>query len=152
MSFGFSVGDFAGTLQLAWHLYRNCYQVARDAPQAFKSLKQELGNTHNSIKILQEEVANPKSILNSAGKDRVDMVNRVMGQVQETLDALEKHWKKYEKLGMVDRSRLKKFWDGIKWSTEASDLDLLRNKVSAQYFISYTVTTPGTAPPIRNTS
>lgn len=129
MSFGFSVGDFAGSAQLAWHLYKNCYQVARDAPQAFKLLKQELGTTHSSIKLLEEEYNNPQSILRKAGGERIEMLKRLIGQVEETLKALEKHSKKYEKLGDGGRHKLKKFWDGVKWSFEASELDILRNKV-----------------------
>lgn len=132
MSFGFSVGDFAGTLQLAWTLYTKCYKIAKGAPKDFKCLRDEINTLHSSIKLLQHDVLDKESVLVRAGADRVEMVKRVMRQVDVTLKELEKHSKKYESLGKEHSSSIKKWWTSVRWSAEASELDALRNKVSAR--------------------
>ncbi|KAH0607884.1 uncharacterized protein H6S33_001936 [Morchella sextelata] len=129
MSFGFSVGDFAGTLQLAWTLYTKCYKIAKGAPKDFKCLIEEINMLHSSIKLLQDEATDKESILVRAGADRVDMVKRVVGQVDVTLRELEKHSKKYDSLGKEHSSSIRKWWTGVRWSAEASELDALRNKL-----------------------
>lgn len=129
MSFGFGVGDFAGVLQLSWTLYRYCYKVARDAPEEFKLLLGEITMLSQSIQLLKEEAANPKSTMVRAGEDRVRMVKEMMVRVEVTLKELQKFAVKYDKLGDVDLSRRKKIWAKFKWSVDANDLDSLRNKV-----------------------
>lgn len=129
MSFGFGVGDFAGAAQLAWNLYRYCYKVARDAPEEFKHLLGEITILSQSIRLLEEEAANPNSTMVRAGEDRVRMVKEMMVRVEVTLAELKKHAEKYEKLGDGSLPRRKKIWAKFKWATDASDLDSLRNKV-----------------------
>ncbi|RPB09784.1 hypothetical protein P167DRAFT_547736 [Morchella conica CCBAS932] len=129
MSFGFSVGDFAGTLQLAWTLYTKCYKIAKGAPKDFKCLRDEINTLHSSIKLLQHDALDKESVLVRAGADRVEMVKRVMRQVDVTLKELEKHSKKYESLGKEHSSSIKKWWTSVRWSAEASELDALRNKL-----------------------
>jgi hypothetical protein len=128
MSFGFSVGDFFGTAQLAYNLYKYCYKVARDAPPEFKLLVAELGTMRMSIDLLVEESENPESTLMRGGENRVRMLKELLGRVNGTLKELQKHADKYGKLG-DSRSSLKKAWAQFKWSVDASDLDSLRNKV-----------------------
>jgi hypothetical protein len=130
MSFGFSIGDFIAVGELAWKLHRQCYLVARNAPQEFQILTKELGTLHTTIQILREEVADPASVLVKSGDDRIRMVNEMIDRVKDTLMAMEKFAAKYEKLLDKDRSVWKQRWDKFKWSTEASELDGLRNKVA----------------------
>ena len=99
MSFGFSIGDIIAVGELAWKLYRDCYQIARGAPQEFQILERELATLCNSLKILREEIDNPDSILSQAGNDRIRMVNTIVDDVDVTLKRLEKVAKKYEVLG-----------------------------------------------------
>lgn len=129
MSFGFGVGDFAGALQLSWTLYRYCYKVARDAPADFKLLLGEITMLSQSIQLLQEEADNPQSTMVRAGEDRVRMVKEMLVRVEVTLKELQKVAAKYDKLGDTELSKRKKIWAKFKWSTDASDLDALRNKV-----------------------
>ncbi|KAK4691776.1 hypothetical protein P7C71_g5297, partial [Lecanoromycetidae sp. Uapishka_2] len=96
MSFGFSIGDFIAVGDLAWKLYRDCYKVARGAPQEFHMLEREVSTLSHSLKILLEEVNDPDSILVKAGEDRVRMVNEMVAGIGETLKRLEKVAKKYE--------------------------------------------------------
>lgn len=50
-----------------------------------------------------------------------------------TLQELQKHAKKYEKLGDNSRAKRKQIWDKFKWSVDATNLDSLRNKVFPSY-------------------
>ena len=127
MSFGFAVGDFIAVGQLAFTLYRDCFMVAKGAPQEFQALKGELSNLHNTLKILEEEVKNPKSILIEAGEDRVRMVTEMVSGINVTLKQLEKVATKYGILG--DGSKGRKTWVKFKWSVDFSSVDSLRNKV-----------------------
>lgn len=127
MSSGFGVGDFLGATELAWNLYKYCYKVARDAPEDFKLLLGEITMLTQSIRLLEEEAANPKSTMRRAGDDRVRMVKEMMVRVKITLGELKKHAEKYDKLGDLHKRR--NIWAKFKWSTDASDLDSLRNKV-----------------------
>lgn len=127
MSFGFSIGDIKAVSTLAWDLYKKCYIVARGAPQEFQLLVGEISGLSNSLKVLQEELADPKSTLIRAGEDRVRMVNEMMSRVHTTLKDLEKVAKKYEALGTGSKS--KHMWMKFKWSVEFSSIDSLRSKV-----------------------
>lgn len=137
MSFGFGVGDFLATIELALKIYEKFYKVARGAPKDFHCLIQEIGTLHHSLDLLRKEANNKESILVRAGDERMKMADNVVRQVDVTLQELEKHSKKYENLSKVHSSSIKKWWTGVKWSTEASDLDALRNKVSTQVFLRY---------------
>ncbi|KAI9772340.1 MAG: hypothetical protein M1840_001089 [Geoglossum simile] len=127
MSYGFAVGDFVATGQLAWALYRDCYTVARGAPQEFQLLLGEITALSGSLKILQEEVDNPDSILRRSGEDRVRMVNEMVSRVNVTLRELQKVATKYTILG--NGSKGKRIWQKLKWSVEFSSIDSLRNKL-----------------------
>lgn len=129
MSFGFGVGDFLAVTELAWNLYRYCYVVSRGAPQEFQLLLQEITNLSQSIQLLQDEAKDPNSTLVRAGEDRIRMVQEMMSRVEDTLRELQKHAKKYEKLGDNSRAKRKQLWDKFRWSVDASNLDSLRNKV-----------------------
>ncbi|KAF8544109.1 hypothetical protein BDD12DRAFT_801467 [Trichophaea hybrida] len=78
MSFDFSVGDFIAVGTLAWDLHRQCYLVARDAPEEF-----------NAIQILEEEVKDPNSTLMSAGEEMVYM------KYDKLLGKKRPNWKRY---------------------------------------------------------
>ena len=129
MSFGFSVGDFLAVSQLAFTLYRQCYLVARDAPQEFQALVTELTTLSTSLRLLQDEVADENSVLVQSGEDRLRMMKEMIGRVEGTLKQLEKIAGKYAKLLDPRRSKTRKVWDRVKWSTELADIDGLRNKV-----------------------
>ena len=108
-------------------LYRDCYKIARGAPQEFQLLIGEISTLSNSLNILQEEVKDPTSTLVQAGEDRVRMVNEMVARVGETLKLLEKVAKKYEILGSGSKRR--QIWAKFKWSVDFSKIDTLRNKV-----------------------
>lgn len=107
--------------------------VARGAPQEFQLLLGEVSTLRNSLTILQDEVKNPDSTLVRAGENRMRMVNGMIAGITDTLKRLEKLAGKYEILG--SNSRRKQLWAKLKWSTEFSGIDALRNKVSAACYI-----------------
>jgi hypothetical protein len=127
MSFGFGIGDILAVGKLAWTLYRECYSVARGAPQEFQVLTGEIATLSNSLKILQEEVEDPNSLLVLAGEDRVKMVNEMVARIHVTLKELQQVAKRY---GILQTgSRGKKVWARIKWSVDFRGIEGLRNKV-----------------------
>ena len=129
MSFGISVGDFLAASQLTLTLYRQCYLVARDAPQEFQSLVAELATLSTTLRLLQDEVMDENSILVKSGEDRLRMMKEIISRVEGTLKQLEKIAGKYAKLLDPGRSKARKVWDRVKWSAEMADIDGLRNKV-----------------------
>jgi hypothetical protein len=106
--------------------------VARDAPQEFQLLLGEVSTLSHSLTILQEEVKNPTSTLVLAGEDRVRMVNEMVARISETLKRLQKVASKYEVL--ESSSKRKRIWAKLKWSSELTSIDALRNKVGALSF------------------
>ncbi|KAG6997470.1 hypothetical protein G7Y79_00040g076350 [Physcia stellaris] len=131
MSFGFGVSDFIAVGELAFKLYKDCYQVARGAPQDFKLLVNELSSLSNSIKIVREAVQDPGSILIQAGEERIRSVNGLEIGINDTLTRLEKIIKKYGALSSA--STRKTFWAKFKWSMESRNIDGLRAKVKLVY-------------------
>jgi len=93
MSFGFSVGDFIAVGTLAWNLPRQCYLVARGAPEEFKQLVKELNTLSSAIQVLEEEVKDENSILMSAGEERICMVKEMICRIEETL----KNWRYFRR-------------------------------------------------------
>lgn len=95
MSFGFAIGNFLAVGELAWKLYQNVYKVARKAPMELRSLETELGQLHQSIRMLTQEAEDGESILRRAGHERIQMVHNLIAQTDETLKclqcALQKH-------------------------------------------------------------
>ena len=128
MSFGFSAGDFLEVAQLAWRLYRDCYKVARGAPQEFQLLVAEMSTLSNSLTILQKEVKDPESTIVQAGEDRVRLVGGVVENISTTLGKLEKYAKKYEIMGSGSKARQK--WTQIKWSFDWKSIEGLRSKLN----------------------
>jgi len=108
------LSDFIAVGNLAWTLYRQCYLVARGAPQEFQHLLSEIAMLSESIQNLQQETSNPQSTLVRAGEDRVALVSQVMSRVEETLKELQKCANRYEKLGDASQPKAKQMWRRIK--------------------------------------
>lgn len=109
-------------------LYRDCYLVARGAPQDFKLLVIELSSLSSSINIVRQAVQDPGSALIQAGEERIRSVNGLEIGINDTLTRLEKIIKKYGALSSA--STRKTFWAKFKWSMESRNIDGLRAKVS----------------------
>jgi hypothetical protein len=129
MSSGFDSGDFIAVGKLAWDLYHDCFLVAQSAPQEFQLLVDELKSLHVTMKLLEDEFRDPDSVLVHAGEDRVRTIKQLLEQVQQTLANLESSLRKHRNLGDPSRSGKRMGWDKIRWSVDAKDVDVLRNKV-----------------------
>ena len=106
MSFGFAIGDVIQVATLAWNLYRDCYKVAREAPQDFQLLVSEMSTMSNSLVMLREEIKDPDSTLSQSGEERVQLVNDMVHNIFQTLLSLEKYATKYEISGSKPSSKL----------------------------------------------
>lgn len=129
-----AVGDFIAVGNLAFNIYRQCYLVAKGAPQEFQLLLSELTTLSTSIRLLQEECQNPESVLVRSGEDRIRMVKELLKRVENTLLDLQVFERKYAKLMDPSRPRTKQIWDKLKWSYDAADIDSLKNKVCMNVF------------------
>ena len=91
MSFGFGVGDFIATAQLARKLYRDVYLVAAGAPGELQRLQNEIGNLALSIDLLVEELKQPQSTLASylVEQNRQRMLDKLLKESNATLKELE---------------------------------------------------------------
>jgi cell division septal protein FtsQ len=132
MSFGISVGDFIAVGQLAWRLYQDCYRIARGAPHEFRLLVDELKTLYTTMKLFEDELKDPNSVLVKAGEERLQMVKDLLEKVKQVLKGLDDSFNKHRKLGDVTRKGLKVMWDQFQWARYAKDVDGLRNKVGAQ--------------------
>ena len=132
MSFGLAVGDVIQVGTLAWKLYRDCYKVARDAPQEFQLLVAEMSTMSNSLGMLQEEIKDPESTLLQAGEERVELVKTVVGNIHLTLQSLEEYATKFEISGpykSTTRLQLRQKVKNFKWSLHRKSIEELRSKM-----------------------
>ncbi|KAL6805508.1 hypothetical protein J3E68DRAFT_433493 [Trichoderma sp. SZMC 28012] len=138
MSFGFGIGDFIAVGELCWKLYSQVYKVARDAPEELRGLNQELGNLHNTIQLLVEELKDEDSVLKRSGDVRINLVNRVMSQSKETLQKMQQLSTRYAELqtpakGQGKRLNPRIYWDRLKYSQELHTINDLRAKIMLHY-------------------
>ncbi|KAL7915141.1 hypothetical protein GGI35DRAFT_488936 [Trichoderma velutinum] len=110
MSFGFGIGDFIAVGELCWKLYSQVYKVSRDAPEELRGLNQELGNFHNTIQLLLEELKD---------EFRINTLWRCSDQHQlQTPSAMREK-----------RRILRIYWDQLKYSREIHTINDLRSKI-----------------------
>lgn len=134
MSFGFGIGDFIAVGELCWKLYSQVYKVSRDAPEELRGLNQELGNLHNTIQLLLEELKDPDSVVLNSGGVRIDTVRRVVSQSEETLKKMQQLSERYAGLQTSSTAQEKRrmpriYWDRLKYARELHNINDLRSKV-----------------------
>ncbi|KAM0485398.1 hypothetical protein ACHAPX_001384 [Trichoderma viride] len=134
MSFGFGIGDLIEVAELCWKLYSQVYKVSRDAPEELRGLNQELGNFHNTIQLLLEELKDTDSIVFNSGDVRIDTVRRVVSQSEETLRKMQQLSERYAELqtsstAQEKRRMLRIYWDRLKYTRELHNINDLRSKV-----------------------
>lgn len=136
MSLGYGIGDFIAVGELCWKVYRQVYEVSRDAPAEVQSLQKDLSNLSNIIKSLVEDVQNPDSALGSAPSDRIKLTNEVMGKTKQLLSELEVLLKKYDILQPSTTGK-KHFWrvalTKLQYVKEARTIAAFRAKI--EYYI-----------------
>ncbi|KAL8685858.1 MAG: hypothetical protein Q9218_007501 [Villophora microphyllina] len=120
------VGDLLAVTKLAWDLYHNCYLVAREAPEDFRQLVNELASLQGVLRTLRDDVNSDKSFLERMGDSRKETLERCVGSCFYTLDKLEKLVIKYRELGIGDG---KKFWAQLKWVNKQKEIADLKSRI-----------------------
>ena len=64
------IGDLLAVTKLAWDLYHNCILVAREAPDDFRQLVNELASLQACLRTLRYDVNSDKSFLDRLGENR----------------------------------------------------------------------------------
>ena len=134
MSFGIAIGDVLQVGSLAWKLYRDCYKVARDAPQEFQLLVAEMSTMSNSLAMLQEETKDTESSLWQSGEGRVQLVTGMLDSIYKTLQSLEKYAQKYDipSSRSASKMQIRQKVRNFKWSLHRKSIEELRSKLHQQ--------------------
>ncbi|KAL8632425.1 hypothetical protein Q9189_001800 [Teloschistes chrysophthalmus] len=121
------VGDLLAVTKLAWDLYHNCYLVAREAPEDFRQLVNELASLQGVLRTLRDDVNSDKSFLERLGDSRKETLERCVGSCFDTLNRLQKLVIKYRELGVGDG---KKFWTQLKWVNKQKEIADLNSSLA----------------------
>ena len=120
------IGDLLSVTKLAWDLYHNCYLVAREAPDDFRQLVNELASLQGVLRTLRDDVNSDKSFLERMGESRKQTLERCLESCFETLRKLQKLVIKYRELGNGDGLQ---FWKKFKWVTKQGEISELKSKI-----------------------
>ncbi|KAL8659283.1 MAG: hypothetical protein Q9202_007201 [Teloschistes flavicans] len=120
------VGDLLAVTKLAWDLYHNCYLVAREAPDDFRQLVNELASLQGVLRTLRDDVNSDKSFLERLGDSRKETLERCVGSCFDTLKRLQSLVIKYRELGVGDG---KKFWTQLKWVNKQKEIADLKSRI-----------------------
>lgn len=120
------IGDLLSVTKLAWDLYHNCYLVAREAPDDFRQLVNELASLQGVLRTLRDDVNSDKSFLERMGESRKQTLERCLESCFETLRKLQRLVIKYRELGNGDGLQ---FWKKIKWVTKQGEISELKSKI-----------------------
>ncbi|KAI9886489.1 MAG: hypothetical protein M1823_001739 [Watsoniomyces obsoletus] len=123
---GPGVGDVLAVTKLAWDLYHNCYLVAREAPDEFRQMVNELASLQGVLRTLRDDVSSDQSFLEKLGDHRRETLERCLNACQETLRKLEAIVHKYRELGINNGLQ---FWRRIKWATQQPVISGVRAKL-----------------------
>lgn len=126
MALNAGFADLLTLTKLAWDLYHNCYLVARDAPDGFRQLVNELASLQGVLRSLRDDVNSDKSFLERLGEDRKQTLERCLQGCFNTLKELRDLVVKYRELGIGDGLM---FWQKIKWISQKSTITELKSKV-----------------------
>ena len=126
MSLNWGVTDVLAVTKLAWDLYHNCYLVARDAPDNFRQLVNELAALQGVLRTLRDDINSDKSFFERHGEDRKQTLQRCVANTFETLSKLQKLVVKYRELH-DDES----FWKKLKYVGKQGEISDLKNKIMA---------------------
>lgn len=120
------IGDLLAVTKLAWDLYHNCYLVAREAPDDFRQLVNELASLQGVLRTLQDDVHSDKSFLERMGENRKETLERCLASCTDTLHKLHRLIIKYRELGVADGLQ---FWRKMKWVGKQGEIKELKSKI-----------------------
>ncbi|KAL8788712.1 MAG: hypothetical protein Q9213_001526 [Squamulea squamosa] len=120
------VGDLLTVTKLAWDLYHKCYLVAREAPDDFRQLVNELASLQGALRTLRDDYNSDQSFLERLGDPRKDALDKCLGSCNATLQKLQTLVIKYRELGVGDG---KQFWMKLKWVSKKGEIADLRSRI-----------------------
>ena len=126
MSFNIGIGDVLAVTKMAWNLYHSCYVVARDAPDDFRLLVNELGALQGVLRTLRDDVNSDKDFLEKLGEQKKVALERCIAGCYDSLRKVEELVLKYREIGLSDGIQ---FWRRIRWTTHQGDMKNLRAKI-----------------------
>lgn len=128
MALNWGVTDILAVTKLAWDLYHNCYLVAREAPDEFRQLVNELASLELVLRTLRDDISSDKSFLDRLGENRKQTLERALTTCFDTLNKIQKLVVKYRELGLSDGLQ---FWKRLKWVGKQSQIGDLKAKIMA---------------------
>lgn len=143
MSFNWGIGDLLSVTQLAWNLYHNCYLVAKEAPDEFRQLVNELASLQGVLRTLRDDINSDTKYLEKLGEQRKETLERCLRNCYDTLKRLEQLVTKYREFGIRggvqfwrkiskfsnDNLVVHKSHTALEWVTQQGDISTLRSKI-----------------------
>ena len=127
MSLNWGITDLLAVTKLAWDLYHKCFLVAREAPDDFRQLVNELASLQSILRSLRDDVTSDKSFLEKMGENRKEMLERCLSACFDTLRKLERFVVKFRELGITGDGP--QFWRKLKWVFKQGEISGLRSKI-----------------------
>ncbi|KAH8427342.1 uncharacterized protein LDX57_005056 [Aspergillus melleus] len=122
----FAAGDIVTLTKTVWDLYHSCYLVARDAPDGFRKLVDELASLQGVLCTLREDVQSNTMFFEDLGVDRKRTLQRCLTGCFKTLQRLKDLITRYRNMGVGDGTQ---FWQKVKWATQRCQIDELKSKI-----------------------
>ena len=119
--------DILGLAKLGWDLYHTCYLVARDAPDGFRQLVNEVANLQEALRNLRGDVTSNPSFFDQLDDGRKQIFGRCLKSCFATLHRLNDLITRYQSLGIGDGKQL--FWQKVKWASQRGHIEELRSKI-----------------------
>lgn len=121
-----AIGDIVAVTKLAWDLYHKCFLVAREAPDEFRQLVNELASLQACLHTLRDDVNSDKSFFERLGENRKQTLERCLRNCFDTLRKLQRLVIEYRELGAPDGLQ---FWKRLKWVGKQGEVANLKSKI-----------------------
>lgn len=127
MESSLETADVLTLAKLAWNIYHTCYLVARDAPDSFRQLVNELASLQGALRSLRDDVSSNASFFDQMEEVRKQILSRCLSSCFNTLHRLNDLITRYQGMGIGDRKQL--FWQKIKWASQRGYIEELKSKI-----------------------
>lgn len=126
MSSGLNILNIPALARLTWELYNQCQPVAKNAPDGFRSLVNELGSLQGALRALGDDVTSNTSFFEKMDEERKNILERCLNACFQTLQRLKALLSQYREMGIGEG---KLFWQRIKWITQRTQIEDIRSKI-----------------------
>lgn len=122
----FGILDTPALTRVTWELYNQCHPLAKDAPDGFRNLINDLGSLQESLRALSEDVSSNEFFFEKMDASRKQTLERCLNACYQTLQRFKSLLGRYRDLGVGEG---KTFWQRIKWSTQRAQIEDIRSKL-----------------------